>query len=64
MGTLAGQTRIRPVPSDGRSNGVLGIIEEAWTLETDNGARRRSSYQLNHVGVGESGDVIVLSPLF
>lgn len=61
QGTLAGQTRIRPVSSSGRSNGVLGIAEEFWGR---NGPDSSSAFQLNHTGVGVLGDQVILSPLF
>lgn len=63
QGSLAGQTRIRPVSSNGRSNGVLGIGEEFWAVNgSDDSAS--SAFQLNHIGVGELGDQIILSPIF
>jgi hypothetical protein len=62
QGSLAGQTRIRPVSSNGRSNGVIGIAEEFWESEEDQ--ESSSAFQFNHVGVGELGDQIILSPIF
>jgi len=63
QGTLAGQTRIRPVASNGRANGVLGIAEEFWH-RGGNGVTKSGAYQLNISGSSELGDQIILSPNF
>jgi len=63
QGTLAGQTRIRPVASNGRANGVLGIAEEFWHRD-GNGVTKSGAYQLNISGSSELGDQIILSPNF
>jgi hypothetical protein len=63
QGTLSGQTRIRPVASSTRANGVLGIAEEFW-VQTGDGGERSDAYQLNVSGTNMLGDEIVLSPNF
>jgi hypothetical protein len=62
-GTLSGQTRIRPVASNGKANGVVGIAEEFWERVGD-GPSRSDAYQLNVSGANGLGDEIVLSPNF
>jgi len=63
QGTLAGQTRIRPVASNGKANGVLGIAEEFWH-RGGNGTAKSGAYQLNISGTNTLGDQIILSPIF
>jgi hypothetical protein len=63
QGTLTGQTRIRPVASSTRANGVLGIGEEFWT-RAGNGLPHSSAFQLNLSGTNMLGDQIVLNPNF
>jgi hypothetical protein len=61
-GTLTGQTRIRPVASNGKANGFLGIVEEFWERENDNGREFSGAYQLNIAGTSALGDRLILSP--
>lgn len=63
QGTLTGQTRIRPVASGGRANGVLGIGEEFWQ-SGESGPTYSDAFQLNISGTSELGDQIILSPIF
>lgn len=60
QGTITGQTRIRPVGSGSRANGVLAIAEEAW----NNGGSRTSTTAANLHFAGETtgSDQIILSP--
>jgi hypothetical protein len=64
QGTLTGQTRIRPVSTSTRANGVLGIGEEFWTRNMNNGHQHSSAFQLNLSGMNMLGDEIVLNPNF
>lgn len=65
QGTLTGQTRIRPVASTTRANGVLGIGEEFWDRLNGNGpAPHSSAFQLNLSGTNMLGDQIILTPNF
>jgi len=63
QGTLSGQTRIRPVASATRANGVLGIAEEFWQRAGD-GPPHSDAFQLDLMGTNMLGDEIVLSPNF
>ncbi len=61
QGTLAGQTRIRPVAGSTRANGILAVAEEFWS---SNGPAGLSSTAANvhFVGVNETkGDVITIT---
>lgn len=57
QGTIAGQTRIRPVAGPDSANAVLAIAEQTW----DSGlGRRTSAANVHFTGVATGGDVITI----
>lgn len=61
QGTLAGQTRIRPVAGQTLANAVLGIIEEFWTCTSGPNGRCSSATNLHFTGTPDKRDEVVLS---
>lgn len=61
QGTLAGQTRIRPVASNGLGNGILSISEERWT-SVSGGLTRSTASNVHSTGATAIGDRMILSP--
>jgi len=60
QGTLAGQTRIRPVAGATRANGILGVAEEFWTSSGPGGLSTTAA-NIHFVGVNETkGDLITI----
>ncbi len=60
QGTIAGQTRIRPVAGATRANGILAIAEEFWG-STGPGGISTTAANIHFVGVNETkGDQIVI----
>ncbi len=60
QGTIAGQTRIRPVAGATRANGILAIAEEFWTSNGPGGISTTAA-NIHFVGVNETkGDQIVI----
>lgn len=61
QGTIAGQTRIRPVAGATSANGVLAILEEFWGPSIGPEGESSASANVHFVGVNEAkGDVITL----
>lgn len=60
QGTLAGQTRIRPVAGVNRANGILAVSEEFWQSSGPGGISTNAA-NVHFVGVNETkGDLIIL----
>lgn len=62
QGTLAGQTRIRPVAGNGLGNGILAVSEEYWSGANGSGHRRSTASNVHFTGSTAVGDRMILSP--
>ncbi len=62
QGTLAGQTRIRPVPGANTDNRVVAVSEEFWSCSTGPDGTCSAATNVNLVPGTGNGDVITIAP--